>query len=741
MKMSSSSASYPAAVLPAAAPGAVPGRWQPWALAAAGLLAARLAADLLPTGGPREVLANLLEWLQAALAAAACWWAARRLRAVDGRRYAAWLLLAGAYAAWSVGDGLFTVFELTGWADPVVNAPDLFYLLFYPLFLAGVLALPRSPYRTGERRVLLLDCAIVIAGALTVAWELLVRPGLACGAVSDISTTMLALAYPVGDLAALWAVLALLFSRRDAASTEVCRWLATAMGCMISVDLVFSHQLLNATYQSGNWLGLGWCAANGLGVVAAARRGALPIAPPPATLGLRRPVLAPLLVGWTALVAAWVAVVAGDGACLDQPGACGLSVILLLVLARLLAGAMANHRLYVRLNRANAGLEERVRARTVELAEANASLRAEIVERRQAEDLARVGEERFRHLFDASPVGLALYDGEGILHAANPRLLELAGAHDDEVGAGLLSWRRLTPPAWIEADLAAAQAIARDGRCDPYEKELVSLDGRTVPVLVSAVRLNHQGGSLVCAAVVDLTERRRLEADLEHARRLEALGTVAGGVAHDFNNLLTVVIGHAELLLCGMPDGTQRRGLSAAHDAAQRASELARQLLTFARLGHQQVEEVDLLARIHRAGDLLRRLAGPMVAIAYDLPACPVRLRAVPTELDQVLMNLVVNARDAMPQGGRIQVSVQIEQVGSGSAACIRLEVRDTGEGMDAATCARCLEPFFTTKGLGRGTGLGLAIVHRVVQGLAGTIAITSEPGRGSSFVITLPMR
>ncbi|MCK6487242.1 MAG: ATP-binding protein [Planctomycetes bacterium] len=712
--------------------------WLPWALAAAALLALRMAAHHLPAGELRSLLANLAEWLQAAVAAAACWWAARQQQAAGGN-HLPWRLLAVAYVAWAVGDGLFLLFGLTGWGQQV-GLPDLFYLLYYPLFLAAVLLLPRRRPRPGERRTLALDAAIIITGTATVLWESLVRPALAGGGHEGGFAIALALAYPVGDLLGLWGVLALLVSRRDPGGTEVCRWLALAMAVMIVIDLIYGRQLLAGTYEEDNWLGMGWAAANGLAVVAAARRGALPAGPLPVAAGQRHPIVGPLLVGWVALAAAWVAVALGGAGRPDGLGSLGMSATLLLVLARLLAGALANHRLYVRLNRANTGLEERVRARTAELGEANASLRAEIVERRQAEELARLGEERFRHLFDASPVGLGLYDGEGILHAANPRLLELAGAQGDEVEAGLLSWRRLTPPAWIEADLAAAQAIARDGRCDPYEKELVSLDGRTVPVLVSAVRLKHQGGSLVCAAVVDLTERRRLEADLERARRLEALGTVAGGVAHDFNNLLTVVIGHSELLLSGMPDGSQRRGLSAAHDAAQRASELARQLLTFARLGRQDTEEVDLVARIHRAGDLLRRLAGPAVAIEYDLPACPVRLRAVPSELDQVLMNLVVNARDAMPEGGRIQVAVQIEQAGSGSAVRVRLEVRDTGEGMDAATRARCLEPFFTTKGPGRGTGLGLAIVQRVVQGLGGVIRIESEPGRGSGFIITLPM-
>jgi PAS domain S-box-containing protein len=455
---------------------------------------------------------------------------------------------------------------------------------------------------------------------------------------------------------------------------------------------------------------------------------------PPETLYLRRTTLAPMLVAWVALAAAWVAVAAGGGTGLLHPGAVGLSLTMLLVLARLYSGVQVNHRLSQRLHAANTQLESRVQARTCELAEANSALRAEVAERTQAEDRMRRSEERFRLLFDANPLALALYDQEGIIQSANPRLLELVGATADEVAAGLVGWHRLTAPPWAAADAAAARQLAEAGRCDPYEKELTSLDGRTVPVLVSAVHLDRRAGDLTCAAIIDLTERKRLESDLERARRVEALGTVAGGVAHDFNNLLTVVIGHIELLTSGMPDGSQRRGLAAAHDAAQRASDMARQLLSFARLGRHTSEEVDVGERIRRAGDLLKRMAGAAVEIELDLPSTPVRLRAVPSELDQALMNLVVNARDAMPQGGRIQIAL----AGEGDNAVI--EVRDTGEGMDAATRSRCLEPFFTTMAAGRGTGLGLAIVQRVVQGLGGTIAIDSEPGRGTAFILTLPL-
>lgn len=701
-------------------------RWRPWALAAGLLFVLRLGLELGQEPSP-AILGRLLELAQALLAATACATAAWRQRADGGRQALGWGLLAGAFACTALGGAL----AAAGVAAPGTDAA---VLAFYPLFLLGVLLLPRAHLRAGEYPALLLDAAVVMIGSATLVWVLLVQPALGIGTLDDGPLLARVFAYPVGDLAALWAALALLTSRRGPHDRTACALLAAGAACLIATDLVYCRSMATGALRHPSWLGVGWSAASALGVLAGARRATC--TPPPAAAigGHRPPLLLPLAMGWGVLTAGWLAVSARGVGGLGEPGPLGVTAMLVLLLARLLLAAWEGNRLNLRLRHANASLEERVQARTLDLAAANAQLRAEIQERVQAEEALRRSEARFRHLVEHCPVGLAMWDAEGVIRAANPSFLALVGATADEPASGRLTWERLSPPGSGTHHLASASALLAGGRTEPEPRDLLALDGRHIPVLVGSVQLDDRGDGLFSTAVIDLSERRRLEADLERARRLEALGAVAGGVAHDFNNLLTVVIGYIELLLATTAPGSTRATLEAAQDAGRRASELARQLLTFARMGRTEGVDLDLAVQVAKARPLLQRLLGERIALVLDLPDRPIPMRADPSEIDQLLVNLAVNARDALGAGGHLTVRL----VPRDDAA--ELTVADDGLGMDPLTRARCLEPFFSTKGPGRGTGLGLAIVQRVVQGLRGRIAIDSAPGEGTTFRITLPL-
>jgi PAS domain S-box-containing protein len=254
----------------------------------------------------------------------------------------------------------------------------------------------------------------------------------------------------------------------------------------------------------------------------------------------------------------------------------------------------------------------------------------------------------------------------------------------------------------------------------------------------------------------DVTERvltetalRRAEEQLLQSQKMEAIGQLAGGVAHDFNNVLSVILGYGEILLEELPKDDPKHGdLAVMVGAAQRAAALTRQLLAFSRRRVVQPDIVDVNTIVWGVDKMLRRIIGEDVDLRTTLASNPATVRADPSQLEQIILNLTVNARDAMPKGGTIQIetaNVELderhasEHVGVKPGAFVLLRVRDTGTGMDAATQKRVFEPFFTTKEVGRGTGLGLSTVYGIVQQCGGHIGLASEVGHGTTFSIYLP--
>jgi PAS domain S-box-containing protein len=282
----------------------------------------------------------------------------------------------------------------------------------------------------------------------------------------------------------------------------------------------------------------------------------------------------------------------------------------------------------------------------------------------------------------------------------------------------------------------------------------VSLPNRTggvVPVEISTATLKgvDEQDLGVIAILRDLTAVRALEAQLRHAQKMEAVGRLAGGLAHDFNNLLTVITGRSQLLLLKLaPESPLRRDVELVEETAHRASALTRQLLAFSRKQLVQPRVVDLNEVVRSMETMLSRLIGEDIALATRLDPTAGCVRADPAQLEQMIVNLAVNARDAMPLGGRLTLETSYvrlddgftrQTVGLRPGPHVRLIVRDTGVGMDGLIKAHLFEPFFTTKGPGKGTGLGLATVYGIVTQSGGAIRVDSEPGQGAVFTIDLP--
>jgi len=276
----------------------------------------------------------------------------------------------------------------------------------------------------------------------------------------------------------------------------------------------------------------------------------------------------------------------------------------------------------------------------------------------------------------------------------------------------------------------------------PAECRVLRSDGSVRTMLVSAHAQVDASGALtgLRGIMQDITERKQLEEQLRYSQKMEAVGALAGGVAHDFNNYLTIVMGHAAMLQDGLDPGSDAHDSAAAiMDVVDQCARLTRQLLMFSRRGSGEPRHLDLSALVLRLEPMLRAMMGETIRLTCEVER-PAVVCADPTQLEQVLLNLCINAKEAMPRGGSLRVcvdSVILDDAQSGAA--VSLSVRDTGCGIPDALRARIFEPFFTTKGVGIGTGLGLATVYGIVRDAGGKVAVESSVGVGSEFRVSLP--
>ncbi|PKN45444.1 MAG: hypothetical protein CVU59_09065 [Deltaproteobacteria bacterium HGW-Deltaproteobacteria-17] len=389
---------------------------------------------------------------------------------------------------------------------------------------------------------------------------------------------------------------------------------------------------------------------------------------------------------------------------------------------------------------------------------------------KQAEEELRASERRFRAIFNSSFQFVGLMTPAGIVIEANRTALDFAGIKAEEV-VGKPMWEAF----WWAEDNRRVERLrksikqAASGEFVRYDVKLRGRNGTSAFIDFSIKPIRDDQGNIVLLMPEgrDITaqrkaemEREKVQAQFQHAQKMEAVGRLAGGVAHDFNNMLSVINGYTEILLSQIQTSNPMYAdLQEIRNAGQRSTELVRQLLTFARRQPVEPRVLDINVTVTQLMKMIERLIGENIRIEWSpaVQACPVRLD--PAQLDQILANLVVNARDAMPDGGVIRIVTRLvtvepvemrpvdarpvvdgRPVDGKPVQMIELAVSDNGSGMSAEILEHVFEPFFTTKETGRGTGLGLATVYGIVQQNHGTVSITSAPGRGTSVTIRLPV-
>ncbi|MGA9176446.1 MAG: PAS domain S-box protein, partial [Desulfobacterales bacterium] len=372
-----------------------------------------------------------------------------------------------------------------------------------------------------------------------------------------------------------------------------------------------------------------------------------------------------------------------------------------------------------------------------------------LTDRKQANEALIESEKRYKAVFQGAAEGILIADIETVkFKYANPAICEMLGYTEEELKR--MSVGDIHPKETLQEVISEFEAQARKEKKLSMNFPCLRKDGTLiyVDIYTSPVRIDKKECNV--GFFTDITERKNLEAQLLQAQKMEAVGTLAGGIAHDFNNILNVIMGYGDMVMDTLATGSPaREDMSEVLVAAARAADLTRRLLVFSKKDAVKVMPVDINEIILGLKKMLGRIIRESIEFNIELADMPLTVMADAGQIEQVLINLAVNSKDAMPEGGRLTISTGLQELNDEYVAAYGygkpgqyafITVADTGQGMDAETQNKIFEPFFTTKGIGEGTGLGLAISYEIIKKHRGYTNVYSEPGQGTEFKIYLPL-
>jgi PAS domain S-box-containing protein len=375
-------------------------------------------------------------------------------------------------------------------------------------------------------------------------------------------------------------------------------------------------------------------------------------------------------------------------------------------------------------------------------------------QQKENDRLRLADQSKLRSIQAANLIGIVTWRDLEVVEA-NDAFLNLLGYSREDLASGRIRLSELVAPESLQAEKQAQDEVRTTGRSQIFEEELIRKDGTRVRVVGGRARIAGAPNTGI-AFLLDISElkhaeyqQKQLEEELQRTRQMNALGQLAGGIAHDFNNLLGVIIGYTALLEADLPaDDPRRESTSEVLKAADKGKVLVRKLLKFSQKDLVRPELLDVNYEISELEKILSRIIGDSIELRLSLGDGVGCVLADTAQLEQIVMNLVVNARDAMPEGGTLTIQTEnanpVEtstgrRLAAKPGPYVMLAVSDTGQGMDAGTRARLFEPFFTTKNAGKGTGLGLSTVLGIVKQSGGSLEVLSEPGQGTTMRIYLP--
>jgi two-component system cell cycle sensor histidine kinase/response regulator CckA len=659
------------------------------------------------------ILSDVVYPVPVALAAGLMIWAA--VRAPYGQR-ALWWLLAVSMVCWLGGELTWAVLELGLHRQPFPSVADVFYLATYAAAIPAVVLGFGAGLRARLWRAML--DASALATALGVSgWVLLIEPQLDYG---PSLATVIGIVYPLLDVAVLMLIAGIAYAARRSVPMPVAL-VAAGFALAAVADTAYTYAAVTGVYGPGSWLDLGWQLEALLLAVAALRvvRGYAGSTSEraPRDHGL------PLILAGTGVALAVVAIDLVNGTLSAPIAALGVFAVGSVV-ARLVIASREQQRLV-------AALEARSRMLSVQARALESTLTRHEHAERELEHTVSV----LQATLESTADGILVVDNAGRIVGSNSKFRELWRI-PDEVMAGGDDEAALAYVLEQLADPDAFVAKVKELYANPEAESFDTLEFRDGRLFERFSQPHMVAGESVGRvwSFRDVTERSRLEQELGHAQKMEAVGRLAGGIAHDFNNLLTAIIGYSDLLLGKQDEAGARKAAEEIKYASERAASLTSQLLSYSRKQILQPKVVDLNTVVQGMAGLLRPLLGARIELTIYTAAKPTLVRVDPGRIEQVVANLVINARDAMPTGGRIELETGLEADGH-----VLLRVRDSGQGMDETTLERAFEPFFTTKPLGEGTGLGLSTVLGIVEQSGGRVAVDSRPGVGTEFEIVLP--